>query len=129
MIDYAWDHAVISDKLYKEIKTNCNFSNPAPSNSCDASLDKYFAVYDIIDMYSLYTPMCVEKNTSGGRKPRRFAINGVAPQNVGTLNHTFTEICGNWNRIGELKMNLCREDGIGGRLDTILVRRITPKCI
>ncbi|KGN45085.1 serine carboxypeptidase-like 34 [Cucumis sativus] len=83
MIDYAWDHAVISDKLYKEIKTNCNFSNPAPSNSCDASLDKYFAVYDIIDMYSLYTPMCVEKNTSGGRKPRRFAINGVAPQNGG----------------------------------------------
>ncbi|XP_038896880.1 serine carboxypeptidase-like 34 [Benincasa hispida] len=85
MIDYAWDHAVISDKLYEEIKRNCNFSNPAPSNACDVSLNQYFAVYDIIDMYSLYTPRCVEKNSSGGggRKQRRFSIHGVAPQNEG----------------------------------------------
>lgn len=95
MIDYAWDHAIISDKLYKEIKTNCNFKNPTLSDSCGNSLDKYFDVYDIIDVYSLYTPMCVEKNSSSTRrKPRRFAINGVAPQNVGTLNflHKFVEI-------------------------------------
>ncbi|KAL4038986.1 hypothetical protein IC575_002628 [Cucumis melo] len=84
MIDYAWDHAIISDKLYKEIKTNCNFKNPTLSDSCGNSLDKYFDVYDIIDVYSLYTPMCVEKNSSSTRrKPRRFAINGVAPQNRG----------------------------------------------
>ena len=28
MIDYAWDHAVISDGVYNNITTICNFSLP-----------------------------------------------------------------------------------------------------
>nr|GMD39477.1 serine carboxypeptidase-like 34 [Ipomoea batatas] len=64
MIDYAWDHAVISDGLYHDIKTTCNFSGSKPSNSCNTFLDKYFDVYSIIDMYSLYTSTCPDSNFS-----------------------------------------------------------------
>lgn len=65
MIDYAWDHAVISDGLYDDIKNHCNFSTEVNiSKQCDKLLDKYYEVYKIIDMYSLYTPNCVSTNTT-----------------------------------------------------------------
>ncbi|KAL9682298.1 hypothetical protein QQ045_014093 [Rhodiola kirilowii] len=64
MIDYAWHHAVISDGLYNDIKTTCNFSEEHTSNECNLALNQYFAVYDIIDMYSLYAPVCVSSNAS-----------------------------------------------------------------
>ena len=62
MIDYAWDHAVISDRLYDGIKRTCNFSDPHPHRDCDNLIRQYFDVYKIIDMYSLYTPTCVIDN-------------------------------------------------------------------
>ncbi|OVA09287.1 Peptidase S10 [Macleaya cordata] len=79
MIDYAWDHAVISDRLYHNITKTCNFSAPPPTKKeCDALLDKYFDVYDIIDMYSLYAPICVNGTSTTTRRRRK--IEGTAPQ-------------------------------------------------
>ncbi|GER39219.1 uracil dna glycosylase [Striga asiatica] len=60
LIEYAWDHAVISDSLYDEIKRECNFNSLNLTVQCNDGLDKYFEVYDIIDMYSLYTPVCAD---------------------------------------------------------------------
>ncbi|KAI3922906.1 hypothetical protein MKW98_007037 [Papaver atlanticum] len=77
MIDYAWDHAVISDRVYNDIKKTCNFSQSPVSNECDTNLNKYFDVYDLIDMYSLYAPSCVN-GTSTKRQLRK--IEGIAPQ-------------------------------------------------
>ncbi|KAI3941613.1 hypothetical protein MKX01_018203 [Papaver californicum] len=77
MIDYAWDHAVISDRVYNDIKKTCNFSQSPVSNECDTNLNKYFDVYDLIDMYSLYAPSCVN-GTSTKRQLRK--IDGIAPQ-------------------------------------------------
>ncbi|KAF3455940.1 hypothetical protein FNV43_RR00583 [Rhamnella rubrinervis] len=68
MIDYAWDHAVISDRLYDEIKSKCNFSAAHPSKACEKVLNEYYDVYYIIDMYSLYTPTCVNANSSRARQ-------------------------------------------------------------
>lgn len=80
MIDYAWDHAVISDGLYHDIKTTCNFSVSKPSNSCNTFLDKYFDVYNIIDMYSLYTSTCPDSNFSTTPVPVPVpVIRGLAP--------------------------------------------------
>ncbi|XP_031495086.1 serine carboxypeptidase-like 34 [Nymphaea colorata] len=76
MIDYAWDHAVISDGLYHSIKKHCNFSHVNQTEECEAAINGYYAVYDIIDMYSLYTPTC----TSGGGSRSRRPIPGVAPK-------------------------------------------------
>ncbi|XP_038974000.1 serine carboxypeptidase-like 34 [Phoenix dactylifera] len=58
MVDYAWDHAVISDRVYRNIVTSCNFSAATFSQECNDAFSQYYAVYDIIDMYSLYTPRC-----------------------------------------------------------------------
>lgn len=75
MIDYAWDHAVISNRVYDDVKHKCNFSTKNLTDDCNTALNKYFDVYKIIDMYSLYAPSCVETNTS-----RQLPlIHGVAP--------------------------------------------------
>ncbi|URE40173.1 Serine carboxypeptidase [Musa troglodytarum] len=58
MIDYAWDHAVISDRVYHDVKSNCDFSIEPATQACNNALNEYFAVYHIIDMYSLYAPVC-----------------------------------------------------------------------
>ncbi|KAL1807539.1 hypothetical protein ACET3Z_024529 [Daucus carota] len=78
MIDYAWDHAVISDHLYDELKLECNFSERNQTDACGDALDKYYNVYKIIDMYSLYTPSCFDNNgTSISRQLPK--IHGIAP--------------------------------------------------
>ncbi|KAI6669445.1 hypothetical protein NL676_004330 [Syzygium grande] len=79
MIDYAWDHAVISDRLYRDIKATCDFSLEQLTTTCNGNLNKYFAVYKIIDMYSLYTPKCVNSNFSSSAR-QRSVIDGVAPR-------------------------------------------------
>lgn len=79
MIDYAWDHAVISDGVYDNVKSSCNFSIENTTKACDKALNDYFDVYKIIDMYSLYAPTCHDSNVSAATRqlPR---INGIAPQ-------------------------------------------------
>ncbi|KAL8241981.1 hypothetical protein R6Q59_012283 [Mikania micrantha] len=77
MIDYAWDHAVLSDRVYNDVKAKCNFSNPKSSNACDAALNKYFDVYKIIDMYSLYAPSCV--NAKSNSTQRALIRGNVSP--------------------------------------------------
>ncbi|XP_042490293.1 serine carboxypeptidase-like 34 [Macadamia integrifolia] len=79
MIEYAWDHAVISDGVYDDIKQNCNFKVGRSTVKCDKALNEYFSVYDIIDMYSLYTPTCVY-DTSKTTTTQRKIIHGVAPK-------------------------------------------------
>eukprot|EP00257_Ricinus_communis_P017073 XP_015575420.1 serine carboxypeptidase-like 34 [Ricinus communis] len=78
MIDYAWDHAVISDRVYHDVKSKCNFSQQRPSKECNQALNQYFDVYKIIDMYSLYAPRCVNSNFSTTKQLP--VIEGIAPQ-------------------------------------------------
>lgn len=93
MIDYAWDHAVISDKVYKNVKSKCNFKLQDETEDCRDALDKYFEVYELIDMYSLYTPDCVENSTDSYRKKGRQLpiIQGSAP-------HLFSKY-ENWHKM------------------------------
>lgn len=80
MIDYAWDHAVISDRVYHDVKKNCNFSEENVTKACDDALEEYFAVYDIIDMYSLYAPVCEESNTTMSSSRRSLFVQGSSPK-------------------------------------------------
>ncbi|KAK8360106.1 hypothetical protein V6Z12_A04G140900 [Gossypium hirsutum] len=79
MVDYAWDHAVISDGVYNNIKIKCNFSTPNTTNGCNEAMQAYFDVYNIIDMYSLYAPTC-NSNSSSSNNRQRPMIQGIAPQ-------------------------------------------------
>ncbi|KAL5211792.1 hypothetical protein ABZP36_022639 [Zizania latifolia] len=83
MIDYAWDHAVISDRVYGDVKAHCNFSEENVTDACNAALNEYFAVYRLIDMYSLYTPVCTDDGGSTAAAPfrqRTAAVHGAAPK-------------------------------------------------
>ncbi|PWA47805.1 serine carboxypeptidase-like 32 [Artemisia annua] len=61
MIDYAWSHAVISDQTYKTVRESCDFnSNDTWSNDhCSDAVDEVLENYNKIDMYSLYTSVCL----------------------------------------------------------------------
>ncbi|WVZ03196.1 hypothetical protein V8G54_024002 [Vigna mungo] len=63
-VDYAWNHAVISDGLYHNITTKCNFKLENKTAECNEYLDKLSDAYDVIDMYSLYTPLCLSNISS-----------------------------------------------------------------
>ncbi|CAO2168331.1 unnamed protein product [Urochloa humidicola] len=79
MIDYAWDHGIISDRVYGDVKSQCNFSMTTVTDACSAALHEYFAVYSLIDVYSLYTPVCTDSSGSAGRH-RKVAVHGAAPR-------------------------------------------------
>ncbi|KAJ8433446.1 hypothetical protein Cgig2_017406 [Carnegiea gigantea] len=64
LVDYAWDHAVISDRVYYELKKNCDFSKKNLSSACNKALNEFFNTYRLIDIYSLYTPICIENQTT-----------------------------------------------------------------
>ncbi|CAN1255052.1 Serine carboxypeptidase-like 34 [Linum perenne] len=70
MVEYAWDHAVISDRVYQDVKTTCNFSREELGASCSFALQDYFKVYDLIDMYSLYAPACINGSFSSTSRKR-----------------------------------------------------------
>lgn len=135
MVDYAWDHAVISDKVYRDIKRKCNFSIENPTKDCDNALNEYFEVYKIIDMYSLYAPICPSSSSSSTSNSRqRLPIQGIAPRMFSKFVSSFTESesinCCNMNQSLNLFFFFCyRMDGTRDQLDTILVCRITQRFI
>ena len=66
MVDYAWSHAVISDETHKIIRESCDFnSNDTWSNNnCSSAVDEMLRQYKEIDIYSLYTPLCMTNSAS-----------------------------------------------------------------
>lgn len=81
MVDYAWDHAVISDRVYNDLKKNCDFSKKNLTTECNKALTQYFAEYRLIDIYSLYTPICIENQTrTHTRNTQPPVIDGISPR-------------------------------------------------
>ncbi|KAK1260196.1 Serine carboxypeptidase-like 31 [Acorus gramineus] len=65
LVDYAWSHAVISDRTHKIIKDNCNFSstNTWDNVKCAKAVNEVLDQYREIDIYSLYTSLCITNST------------------------------------------------------------------
>ncbi|XWS12698.1 hypothetical protein CRYUN_Cryun37aG0112800 [Craigia yunnanensis] len=61
LVDYAWSHAVVSDETHKIISESCDFnSNDTWSNeNCSKAVDEVLKQYKEIDIFSLYTPVCI----------------------------------------------------------------------
>ncbi|KAF5782667.1 putative carboxypeptidase D [Helianthus annuus] len=70
LIDYAWSHAVVSDETHKIIRENCDFnSNNTWSNEdCSQAVDEVLAQYSEIDIYSLYTSVCITNSAYADNK-------------------------------------------------------------
>ncbi|GMH15859.1 hypothetical protein Nepgr_017700 [Nepenthes gracilis] len=66
LVDYAWSHAVVSDETHKIIRETCDFdSNDTWSNlRCSQAVDEVLRQYKVIDIYSLYTSVCINESTS-----------------------------------------------------------------
>ncbi|ESW03606.1 hypothetical protein PHAVU_011G027900, partial [Phaseolus vulgaris] len=76
LVEYAWDHGVISDALYHNLTTQCDFRRRNQSDECRDDMVKFFEAYDVIDMYSLYTPTClvdIDSTAPVVRTPRTFS--------------------------------------------------------
>ncbi|POO03633.1 Serine carboxypeptidase-like [Trema orientale] len=68
IVDYAWSHAVVSDETHKIIKENCDFNsnNIWDNEDCNKAVSELFDQYKEIDIYSLYTSVCIAESASSG---------------------------------------------------------------
>ena len=74
MADYAWSHAVISDETHRIIGKACDFDSNDPWSNveCSHAVDEMLKQYNEIDMYSLYTSVCIDNHTkSENGSPRQ----------------------------------------------------------
>ncbi|XP_043715229.1 serine carboxypeptidase-like 35 [Telopea speciosissima] len=58
-IEFAWSHAIISDQLYHNILKECDFKSNKGSSLCNTYIRSFFQAYSDIDIYSIYTPVCL----------------------------------------------------------------------
>eukprot|EP00250_Pteridium_aquilinum_P017943 c23855_g1_i1 orf=891-2321(+) len=67
LIEYWWDHALISDTTYHAILAACDFHAENTSETCNHLIDYAFEQeMGDIDPYSIYTPVC--KNFTQSRR-------------------------------------------------------------
>ncbi|KAJ3680272.1 hypothetical protein LUZ60_016550 [Juncus effusus] len=92
MLEYAWTHAIISDELHSAVRKECDSfkeeeAGGKPTNGCSPAVRAFLGAYDDIDIYSIYTPVCLsslESESERGkweseyivRAPRLFANHG-----------------------------------------------------
>ncbi|KAF8659502.1 hypothetical protein HU200_058445 [Digitaria exilis] len=71
MFESWWNHGLISDDTYQQLKTTClNNSLMHPSTACNNSQDVAAVEQGNIDMYSIYTPLCNQTSSSASGKGR-----------------------------------------------------------
>ncbi|KAG9442274.1 hypothetical protein H6P81_018128 [Aristolochia fimbriata] len=63
-VDYAWTHALISDESYWNIKRKCNFTLPDPGEPCWNAMAAIDDLFNVIDMYSIYSPLCQSQSST-----------------------------------------------------------------
>lgn len=70
IFDYAWSHAIISDKLYHSIVKECDSRNAEnqTAENCSKHVREFLVAYSEIDIYSIYTPICI--NSPAGTPPK-----------------------------------------------------------
>uniref|UniRef100_M4CYN6 Carboxypeptidase n=1 Tax=Brassica campestris TaxID=3711 RepID=M4CYN6_BRACM len=62
IVDYAWSHALISDEVHKLIHDSCRFGDKLTAQ-CNKSFTA-FTAYAAINIYSIYTPVCLSSSPS-----------------------------------------------------------------
>ncbi|OQU86812.1 hypothetical protein SORBI_3003G154400 [Sorghum bicolor] len=58
LLEFAWSHSVISDQLYKHVKTVCTFRTIFLAGECAHAMGLVYTQYDKIDIYNVYAPKC-----------------------------------------------------------------------
>ncbi|XP_010491452.1 PREDICTED: serine carboxypeptidase-like 35 [Camelina sativa] len=70
LVDYAWSHAIISDEVHTNIHGSCRFEEETTNKTeqCYNNFKGFMDAYSDIDIYSIYTPVCL--SSSSTRKPK-----------------------------------------------------------
>ncbi|KAK9049381.1 hypothetical protein SSX86_031649 [Deinandra increscens subsp. villosa] len=70
LVDYAWSHAVVSDETHKTIRESCDFNsnNTWSNDDCSQAVDEVLKQYKEIDIYSLYTSVCIPNSAYSENK-------------------------------------------------------------
>ncbi|ESR50819.1 hypothetical protein CICLE_v10031415mg [Citrus x clementina] len=79
LVDYAWSHAIISDKLYKDISKECDFGQSMIRSNCNDHIRGFVEAYAEIDIYSIYSPVCLD------------SLDGKAPSKLMVAPHLLTQ--------------------------------------
>ncbi|KAL5700345.1 Serine carboxypeptidase-like 26 [Ranunculus cassubicifolius] len=66
LLDYAWNHAILSDQVYEHAKNVCDFKLFVWTDECNSAVNAVYDVYGEIDIYNIYAPTCLLK---GGYDP------------------------------------------------------------
>ncbi|KAK2644147.1 hypothetical protein Ddye_019342 [Dipteronia dyeriana] len=71
MVDYAWSHAVVSDETHEIITKNCDFNSTDPwsNDACSDAVGEVLKQYKEIDIYSLYTSVCISNSLNWNDNP------------------------------------------------------------
>lgn len=75
MVEYAWSHAIISDELYTAVRRDCNSfkeddEGGNSSKACSPAVREFLQAYSDIDIYSIYTPVCLSSLAQNKKQPR-----------------------------------------------------------
>ncbi|KAK8966357.1 Serine carboxypeptidase-like 35 [Platanthera guangdongensis] len=77
MVDYAWSHAIISDELHAAVHNECGSFRQEEKDDrpagpgCSTAIHAVLEAYTDIDIYSIYTPVCIISSLSDSAAGRR----------------------------------------------------------
>lgn len=76
MVEYAWSHAIISDKVYNTIKKECSFFGLRKNDTkaCLPAIRAFAQAYSDIDIYSIYTPVCLSSLITSPHRPKKLKL-------------------------------------------------------
>ncbi|KAK1292186.1 Serine carboxypeptidase-like 33 [Acorus calamus] len=94
LVDYAWNHAVISDQLYQKVEKACDFKSQwRGDDKCVETMNVVYDQYGEIDIYNIYAPKCVANQTSSTALDHG---NNSSP-NVGGINTRIMRVLGGYD--------------------------------
>ncbi|KAL5721504.1 Serine carboxypeptidase-like 35 [Ranunculus cassubicifolius] len=70
IFEFAWSHAIISDQIYHSITSNCDFRKYNQTTICKLSIHNFSQAYQDINMYSIYSPVCVRSKDTTITRPK-----------------------------------------------------------
>ncbi|WZZ57146.1 hypothetical protein YC2023_057253 [Brassica napus] len=120
-VDYAWSHAVISDETHRIITRTCNFSsdNTWSDDECSEAVDEVQKQYDEIDIYSLYTSVCIgDSARSSYLDSKKFKTNShtsskrVPPRRLGGYDPCLDDYARIFYNRADVQKSLHASDGV-----------------
>ncbi|KAJ0266132.1 hypothetical protein HA466_0001780 [Hirschfeldia incana] len=84
LVDYAWSHALISDEVHKLVHNSCRFGEkltPNETAQCAKSFERVTA-YAAINIYSIYTPICLSSSPSSKKHKRAMSNSLLISQDI-----------------------------------------------